>query len=209
MFWNVNSRLTIIIENLPSISVYLGRCGMNIEVTYFYYKCLSQSNFCTRLTSLCVSDAFSIDNGLWFAKYGSSFINLPHLSFIDVKRSFFEMILNSLSPIDSLIMFSVHFVSADHRAAFTFACVTAKVNIMDEFFVYFFHYMYAIYFPNPITNLTIYPFTRFPTALRISLFTPQLDFQPHTESHYWSLHRIPNPIASLTTHPFTRFPTPH
>ena len=123
MFWNVNSRLTAIIKNLPSISVYLGRCGMNIEVTHFYYKYLSQSNFCTRLTSLCVSDTFSIDNGLWFAKYGSTFINLRHLSLIDVKRSSFEMILNSLSPIDSLIMFSVHFALADCRVASTFAFV--------------------------------------------------------------------------------------
>ena len=125
--WNIfsklNTRMTSIIENIPSISVYLGCSGMNIEVTYFYYEYLSQSNICTRLTSLCVSDAFSFGNSLWFAKYGSTFINLRRLSLIDVKRSSFERILNSLSPIDSLVMFSLHFVSADHRAASTFRFV--------------------------------------------------------------------------------------
>jgi len=120
MFWNVNSRLTAIIENLPSISVYLGRCGMNIEVTNFYYEYLSQPTICIRLTSLCVSDTVSIGNGLWFAKHGSTFINLRHLSLLDVERSSFGMIVGSLSPIDSLIMFSVRFVSADQHAAFTF-----------------------------------------------------------------------------------------
>ena len=123
MFWNVNSRLTAIIENLPSISVYLGRCGMNIEVTNFYYEYLSQPTICTRLTSLCVSDTVSIGNGLWFAKHGSTFINLHHLCLIDINRSSFEMILNSLSPIDSLIMFSVHFVSTDRRAVWSFVDV--------------------------------------------------------------------------------------
>ena len=123
MFWNVNSRLTAIIENLPSISVYLGRCGMNIEVTNFYYEYLSQPTICTRLTSLCVSDTVSIGNGLWFAKHGSTFINLRRLSMIDINRSSFEMILDSLSPIDSLIIFGVHFVSADHRGACSFVDV--------------------------------------------------------------------------------------
>lgn len=112
-----------IVENLPSISVYLGRRGMNIEVTNFYYEYLSQTSICTRLTSLCVSDTFSINNSLWFAEHGSAFIKLRHLSLIDVKRSLFEMILDSLSPIDSLIMFSVHFVSVDHRIACTFGGV--------------------------------------------------------------------------------------
>ena len=120
IFWNVNSRLTAIIENLPSISVYLGRCGMNIEVTNFYYEYLSQPTICIRLTSLCVSDTVSIGNGLWFAKHGSTFINLRHLSLIDINRSSFEKILDSLSPIDSLIIFSVNFVSTDHRGASTF-----------------------------------------------------------------------------------------
>ena len=67
-----------------------------------------------------VSDAFSIRNSLWFAEQGSELINLRHLSLIDVERSSFEMILDSLSPIDFLIMFSVHFVSADHPAVCTF-----------------------------------------------------------------------------------------
>ena len=123
MFWNVSSRITAIIKYLPSISVYLGSSGMNTEVANFYYKYLSQPNLCTRLTSLCVSDTCSIGNGLWFAEHGPKFINLRYLSFIDVERSCFEMILDSLSPIDSLIMFSVHFALADCRVASTFAFV--------------------------------------------------------------------------------------
>jgi hypothetical protein len=123
LFSNLNSRITAIIENLPSISIYLGFSGMNIEVTNFYYKYLSQKKICTRLTSLCVSDTFSIDNGLWFAEHGSTLINLRYLSLINIKQSSFEMILNSLSPIYSLIMFSVHIVSADDRAAYTFELV--------------------------------------------------------------------------------------
>jgi hypothetical protein len=123
IFSNLNSRITAIIENLPSISVYLGSSGMNIEVANLYYQYLSQTNISTRLTSLCVSDALSIGNSLWFAQHGSTFINLRHLSLIDVKRSSFEMILDSLSPIHSLIMFSIHFVSADHRVACTFGGV--------------------------------------------------------------------------------------
>jgi hypothetical protein len=51
LFSNLNSRITVIIENLPSISIYLGFSGMNIEVTNLYYKYLSQKNICTLLTS--------------------------------------------------------------------------------------------------------------------------------------------------------------
>ena len=97
---------------------------MNIEATSFYYASLSCRNICTRLTSLRVSDATSIGNGLWFAKHGSTFINLRHLSLIDIERSTFEMILNSLSPIPSLIMFSVQLISFYNRAAFTIQGVT-------------------------------------------------------------------------------------
>ena len=120
IFSNLNSRITAIIENLSSISVYLGRCGMNIETTNFYYEYLSQTNICTRLTSLCVSDASSIGNSLWFAEHGSTFVNLRHLSLIEIDQSSLEMILDSLSPIDSLVKFSLHYVSADHRAACDF-----------------------------------------------------------------------------------------
>ena len=127
IFSNLNSRITAIIENRPAISVHLGFSGMNIEVTNFYYKYLSQTNISTRLTSLCVSDTFSIDNGLWFAEHGSRFVNLRHLSLIDIQRSTFEMIINSLSPIPSLIIFSVHFVAVDDRAAYTFRGVPEGV----------------------------------------------------------------------------------
>jgi hypothetical protein len=53
------------------------------------------------------------------AEYVSIFINLRHLSLIDIKRSSFELILNSLSAINSLIVFSVCF-STDDRDAYTF-----------------------------------------------------------------------------------------
>ena len=109
-FSNLNSRITSMIENIPSIPVYLGSSGMNIKLTNFYYRYLSQPNICTRLKSLCVSDKFSIGNGLWFAKHGSKFVNLRHLSLIDINRSSFEKILDSLLPIQSLMMFSVHVV---------------------------------------------------------------------------------------------------
>jgi len=60
---------------------------MSIAVTEFYYTHLLQSNISSRLISLCVSDALAIDNGLWLAEHVSIFINLPHLSLIDIKRS--------------------------------------------------------------------------------------------------------------------------
>jgi len=92
---------------------------MSIKVTKFYYAHLSQPIICSRLISLCVSDTFAINNGLWLASHVSTFINLRHLSLIDIQRSSFESILNSLSPIYSLIMFSVRF-SHNYRAAYTF-----------------------------------------------------------------------------------------
>ncbi|CAF3200297.1 unnamed protein product [Rotaria sp. Silwood2] len=99
--------------------VYLGLNGMSIAVTEFYYTHLSQSNICNRLISLCVSDTLAINNGLWLASHLSAFINLRHLSLIDIKRSSFELVLDSLSPINSLIMFSVRF-STYCRSAYTF-----------------------------------------------------------------------------------------
>ncbi|CAF4097305.1 unnamed protein product [Rotaria sordida] len=99
--------------------VYLGLNGMSIEVTEFYYNHLLQSNICNRLISLCVSDRLAIDNGLWLSSHLSRFINLRHLSLFDIKRSYFELILNSLSPINSLKMFSIHF-STNDRATDTF-----------------------------------------------------------------------------------------
>ncbi|CAF5122198.1 unnamed protein product, partial [Rotaria magnacalcarata] len=110
IFSNLNSRFAAIMDNLSLIPIYLGLNGMNIAVTKFYYTHLSQSNTSSRLTSLCVSDTLAIDNGLWLAEHLLTFINLRHLSLIDIKRSSFELILNSLSiVINSLIMFSVRF----------------------------------------------------------------------------------------------------
>jgi hypothetical protein len=111
IFANLNSRFTAIINNMPIMPVYLGLNGMNIAVTEFYYAYLSQSNISCRLISLCVSDTLAFSNGFWLAEHLSTFTNLRHLSLIDIKRSFFELILNSLSPIKSLIMFSVRFTT--------------------------------------------------------------------------------------------------
>ncbi|CAF3685872.1 unnamed protein product [Rotaria socialis] len=127
IFSNLNSRFAAIMDNLSLIPIYLGLNGMNIAVTKFYYTHLSQSNTSSRLTSLCVSDTLAIDNGLWLAEHLSTFINLRHLSLIDIKRSSFELILNSLSiVINSLIMFSVRF-STEDRAAYTFTGVPEGV----------------------------------------------------------------------------------
>jgi hypothetical protein len=92
---------------------------MSIAVTEFYYRHLSQPNICNRLISLCGSDTLSIGNGLWLSEHLSTFINLRHLSLIDIQRSSFKLILNSLSPIKSLILFSVRFSNLC-RAAHTF-----------------------------------------------------------------------------------------
>ncbi|CAM2717182.1 unnamed protein product [Rotaria socialis] len=120
IFSNLNSRFAAIINNMPIIPVYLGSNGINIPVTEFYYAHLSQLNISCRLITLCVSDRLAIDNGIWLAEHVSTFINLRHLSLIDIKRSSFELTLNSLSPIKSLIMFSLRF-STDSRAAYTFS----------------------------------------------------------------------------------------
>ncbi|CAF3147143.1 unnamed protein product [Rotaria sp. Silwood2] len=119
IFSSLNSRFAAIINNMSIMPVYLGLNRMNIAVTEFYYAYLSRSNISCRLISLCVSDTLAIDNGLWLAEHISTFTNLRHLSLIDIKRSSFELILNSLSPIKSLIMFSVRF-STIHCAAETF-----------------------------------------------------------------------------------------
>ncbi|CAF4896405.1 unnamed protein product, partial [Rotaria sp. Silwood2] len=66
-----------------------------------------------------ISNASAIDNDLWLAEHVSTFINLRHLSLIDIKRSSFELILNLLPPMNSLIIFSMHFPTTD-RAAYTY-----------------------------------------------------------------------------------------
>ena len=73
-----------------------------------------------------MSDTLSIGNGLWFAEHGPMFINLRHLSLIDIIRSSFEILLDSLSPIDSLILFTVRF-SDFTRAVGTFVDVPEGV----------------------------------------------------------------------------------
>ncbi|CAF1570521.1 unnamed protein product [Rotaria sp. Silwood1] len=119
IFSNLNSQFAAIINNMPFMPVYLCFNGMSIVVIELYYRYLSQPNICNHLISLCVSDTLAIDNGLWLAEHVSKFINLRHLSLIDIKRSSFEMVLNSLSSINSLIIFSMHFPTTN-RAAYTY-----------------------------------------------------------------------------------------
>jgi hypothetical protein len=119
IFADLNSRFATIINNIVNMPVYLGHNGMSIAVTEFYYRYLSQGNISNRLLSLCVSDTLAIDNGLWLAEHISTFLSLRHLCLIDMKRSSFELILNSLSSIHSLNTFRVFF-SRDYRAAYTF-----------------------------------------------------------------------------------------
>src|SRR5690349_3294693 len=119
IFSNLNSRFAAIVNNMPLMPIYLGLNTMSITITQFYYTHLLQSNVCYRLISLCVSDEFAFDNGLWLAEHVSTFNNLRHLSLIDIKRSSFELILNSFSPNTRLIMFAVRF-STYYRAAYTF-----------------------------------------------------------------------------------------
>jgi hypothetical protein len=120
IFSNLNSRFAAIINKIPFMSVDLGRNAMSIAVTQFYYNYLSQLNICNRLISLCVSDSLAIDNGLWLAKHLSSFINLRHLSLIDIKRSSFELLLNTSSSNTSLIMLIVRYSHWHWRAVYTF-----------------------------------------------------------------------------------------
>jgi hypothetical protein len=120
IFSNLNCRFTAIVNKMPLMPVYLGLNGMSIFLTEFYYTHLSQLNICNRLISLCVSDTLSIDNGLWLAEHLSTFINLRHLSLIDIKRSSFELMLNTSSPNTSVIMFIVRYSPYYYRAAYTF-----------------------------------------------------------------------------------------
>ena len=118
IFSNLNSRFTTIVNNMSFMPIYLGLNGMSIRTSEFYYRHLSQGKFKT-LISLCVSDEFAFDNGLWLASHLSTFINLHHLCLIDIKRSTFESILNSLTPMYSLKIFSVR-LSQSIRARPTF-----------------------------------------------------------------------------------------
>jgi hypothetical protein len=83
-FSNLNSRFTAIINNMSFMPIYLGFNGMSIALTEFYYRHLSKPNIFNSLISLCVSDRFAFDNGLWLASHLSTFINLRRLSLIDI-----------------------------------------------------------------------------------------------------------------------------
>ncbi|CAF0774666.1 unnamed protein product [Rotaria sordida] len=92
---------------------------MGIAVTEFYYAHLLKPNIRDRLISLCISHTLTIDNGLWLASNISAFINLRHLSLIDIKRSCFELMLNTSASNTSLVIFNVHYTEY-YRAAYTF-----------------------------------------------------------------------------------------
>ncbi|CAF3639615.1 unnamed protein product [Rotaria socialis] len=119
IFSNLNSRFTAIASNIPFIRANLGLNGMGIAVTEFYYARLLQPNVCDRLISLCVSHTLTIDNSFWLASNLFAFINLRHLSLIDIKRSCFELMLNTSSLNTSLVIFNVHYTEY-YQAAYTF-----------------------------------------------------------------------------------------
>ncbi|UJR38254.1 hypothetical protein I4U23_030927 [Adineta vaga] len=151
IFSTLNSRFAVMINNMPLTSVYLGLNGMSISVTEFYYTRLSQLNNCTRLISLCISDTLSITNGLWLSSYLSTFVNLRHLSLIDIKRSSFELILNSPSPINSLIVFSVRFSNL-WRASFSYIGIPEGAYYERIFYL----------FPSlRLCHLLFYPYTHY------------------------------------------------
>jgi hypothetical protein len=118
-FSNLNMRFDGIVTRMPLISIYLGWNGMNMTLTQFYYKCLSQPDACHRLLSLCVSDSMSIDSGVWLGTHIHMFVALRHLSLIDIKRTCFEVILDGLSPDIPLVTMNLRF-SSYYRAAHTF-----------------------------------------------------------------------------------------
>lgn len=119
LFSDLNSRFTAMINDMSFMPIYLGFNAMNVALTQFYHRHLSQAHVSNSLVSLCVSDQFSFDNGLWLSFHLSTFINLRHLSLLDMKRSTLELILDSLSPMHSLNIFRLQFSQSD-RAHYTF-----------------------------------------------------------------------------------------
>ena len=137
IFSNVNGRFAGIVNNMLLTSVHLGLSGMSVSVAEFYYRHLLQSNVCNRVISLCVSDTFAVDNGLWVAKHFNTFTNLRHLSLIDMKRTSFELFLKTYLHQSHLWLHSsydIHFVII---VLFIHSKVYLKVHIMNEFFNYF------------------------------------------------------------------------
>jgi len=176
IFSNLNSRFAAIVDNMQFMPVYLGLNTMSITVTEFYYTHVSQSNVCHRLISLCVSDEFAFDNGLWLASHVSTFNNLRHLSLIDIKRSSFELILNAFSPNTPLIMLAVRF-SLYYRAAYTFEGVPEGAYYEQIFHLFpflrvcdlrFWRYIY-----NTLDNQIVLPFNEVFMPIKTSLLNLQ------------------------------------
>ncbi|CAM4877064.1 unnamed protein product [Rotaria socialis] len=161
---------------MPHMPVYLGLNAMSITVTEFYYTHLSQSNTCHRLISLCVSNEFAFDNGLWLASHVSKFNNLRRLSLIDIKCSSFELIINALSPNTPLIMFSIRFTTYA-RAAETFAGVPEGAYYQQIFRLFpylrvcdlrFWRYIY-----DTLDNQIVLPFDEVFMPIETSIFNLQ------------------------------------
>jgi hypothetical protein len=176
IFSNLNSRFTAIVNDMPLMSVYLGLNTMSITVTEFYHSHLLQSNVCHRLISLCVSNEFAFDNGLWLASHVSTFKNLRHLSLIDIKRSSFELIINAFSLNTRLIMFAVRFSTYD-RAAYTFAGVPEGAYYEQIFRLFPFlrvcdlRFWRNIY--NTLDNQIVLPFNQVFMSMETSLLNLQ------------------------------------
>jgi len=176
IFSKLNSYFDGIINNISIMPVYLGLNGMSITVTEFYYRHLTQSNVCNRLISLCVSDTLAISNGLWLASHLSAFINLRNLSLIDIKRSSFELILNSSPPINSLIMFSIHY-SSYHRAFYSFIGVPEGAYHERIFHLFpslrVCHLRFWRYIPSVPYSRVVLPFDRAFVPIQTSLLKLQ------------------------------------
>ncbi|CAF0750078.1 unnamed protein product [Adineta steineri] len=175
-FSNLNSRFAAIINNMPLMPVYLGSNITNISLTEFYHIHLSQSNVCHRFISLCVSDEFLSDNGLWLSKHLSTFINLRHLSLIDIERPIFESILNKCLLNTSLIMFSIRFTT-QCRAAYTYAGVPEGAYYERIFhlfpFLHICHLQYWRYIYSTLDKQILLPLNQVFITVKTSLFNLQ------------------------------------
>ncbi|CAF0848431.1 unnamed protein product [Adineta steineri] len=175
-FSNLNSQFAAIINNMPLIPVYLGSNITNISLTEFYHIHLSQSNVCHRLISLCVSDEFFSDNGLWLSKHVSTFINLRHLSLIDIERPIFESILNKCLLNTSLIMFSIRFTT-QCRAAYTYVGVPEGAYYERIFHLFPFlricHLQFWRYIYSTLDKQIILPLNQVFITVKTSLFNLQ------------------------------------
>jgi hypothetical protein len=208
IFSNLNSRFAAIINNMPLMSVYLGLNTMSISLTEFYHRYLSQSSICQRLISLCVSDKFAFDNGLWLSKHLSNFINLRHLCLIDIKRSAFELILNECSSNMSLVTFTIQFTT-NCRAVYTYIGVPEGAYYEQIFQLFPFlrvcHVGFRKYIFNTLDNQIILPInevfipikTSFSNLQSIIIRQCSLIFLTHLLKHLPQLQDLSFSLSTL------------